>query len=83
MFCRYGISGRTNVQGEDVKKLDDLSNDLIINMLKSSYTTCVLVTEENDEAIIVDPDRQVCFSQGCHQPGKSGNVKDFSSVREK
>uniref|UniRef100_A0A1B6FUN3 Fructose-1,6-bisphosphatase isozyme 2 n=2 Tax=Cuerna arida TaxID=1464854 RepID=A0A1B6FUN3_9HEMI len=61
----YGIAGSTNVQGEEVKKLDVLSNELFINMLSSSFTTCVLVSEENDQAIIVEVERQgkyiVCF----------------------
>uniref|UniRef100_UPI00398F6657 fructose-1,6-bisphosphatase isozyme 2-like isoform X1 n=1 Tax=Pristiophorus japonicus TaxID=55135 RepID=UPI00398F6657 len=60
-----GIAGTVNVTGDEVKKLDVLSNDLIINMLKSSYSTCVLVSEENKDAIIVEPDRRgkylVCF----------------------
>jgi len=53
MFIRYGIAGQTNVQGEEVKKLDVLSNDLFINLMKSSYTTCLLVSEENDSIIEV------------------------------
>ncbi|XP_026067137.1 fructose-1,6-bisphosphatase 1 [Carassius auratus] len=61
----YGIAGGTNVTGDQVKKLDILSNDLVINMIKSSYTSCVLVTEEHETAIIVEPDRRgkyvVCF----------------------
>uniref|UniRef100_A0A669D1P3 Fructose-1,6-bisphosphatase 1 n=1 Tax=Oreochromis niloticus TaxID=8128 RepID=A0A669D1P3_ORENI len=61
----YGIAGSTNVTGDQVKKLDILSNDLVINMIKSSFTSCVLVSEENDKAIIVEPDRRgkyiVCF----------------------
>ncbi|XP_046679588.1 fructose-1,6-bisphosphatase 1-like [Homalodisca vitripennis] len=61
----YGIAGSTNVQGEEVKKLDVLSNELFINMLSASFTTCVLVSEENDQAIIVEVERQgkyiVCF----------------------
>lgn len=48
-----GIAGSTNVQGEEVKKLDVLSNDLMINMLTSSFTTCVLVSEENKDVIEV------------------------------
>uniref|UniRef100_A0A8C6L7B0 Fructose-1,6-bisphosphatase 1 n=1 Tax=Nothobranchius furzeri TaxID=105023 RepID=A0A8C6L7B0_NOTFU len=44
----YGIAGSTNVTGDQVKKLDILSNDLVINMIKSSFTSCVLVSEEND-----------------------------------
>lgn len=45
----YGFAGDTNVQGEEVKKLDVLSNELMINMLKSSYSVCALVSEENEE----------------------------------
>jgi len=61
----YGIAGNTNVQGEEQKKLDVLANDLFVNMLKSSYTTCLLVSEEDDQAIEIDLDKQgkyvVCF----------------------
>ncbi|CAN9512856.1 unnamed protein product [Ophioblennius macclurei] len=61
----YGIAGSTNVTGDQVKKLDILSNDLIINMVKSSFTSCVLISEENERAIIVEPERRgkyiVCF----------------------
>ncbi|XP_015267537.1 PREDICTED: fructose-1,6-bisphosphatase 1-like [Gekko japonicus] len=54
----YGISGSTNVTGDQVKKLDVLANDMVINMLKSSFTTCVIVSEENKDALIVDADKQ-------------------------
>lgn len=61
----YGIAGNINVQGEEVKKLDILSNELFINMLTSSYTTCLLVSEENENIIEVETDKQgkyiVCF----------------------
>ncbi|KER23351.1 hypothetical protein T265_08761 [Opisthorchis viverrini] len=61
----YGLTGTSNVQGEEVKKLDVLANELFINMLTSSYSTCLLVSEEDDNAIIVDSDRVgkyiVCF----------------------
>lgn len=61
----YGIAGTTNVQGEEVKKLDVLSNELFVNMLKSSFTTCVLVSEEDEQAIVVENEKQgkyiVCF----------------------
>ncbi|CAG2056946.1 unnamed protein product, partial [Timema podura] len=49
----YGIAGTTNVQGEVVKKLDILANELFINMLTSSYTTCLLISEENETVIEV------------------------------
>ncbi|XP_006101491.1 fructose-1,6-bisphosphatase isozyme 2 [Myotis lucifugus] len=61
----YGIAGSVNVTGDEVKKLDVLSNSLVINMLQSSYSTCVLVSEENKEAIITPKDKRgkyvVCF----------------------
>lgn len=61
----YGLAGNTNVQGEEVKKLDEVSNEFFLNMLKSSYSTSVLVSEENESAIIVDEERRgkyvVCF----------------------
>ena len=55
-ICRYGIAGEVNIQGEEVKKLDVLANELFINLLKSSFTTCLLVSEE-DETVI-----EVCIS---------------------
>uniref|UniRef100_A0A8C6UE00 Fructose-1,6-bisphosphatase 1 n=1 Tax=Neogobius melanostomus TaxID=47308 RepID=A0A8C6UE00_9GOBI len=61
----YGIAGSTNVTGDQVKKLDVLSNDLVINMIKSSFSSCVLVSEEDEKAIIVEPESRgkyiVCF----------------------
>ena len=33
------------LQGEEVKKLDVLANDLFINMLRSSYASCLLISE--------------------------------------
>ncbi|XP_028661380.1 fructose-1,6-bisphosphatase isozyme 2 [Erpetoichthys calabaricus] len=61
----YGIAGTVNVTGDQVKKLDVLSNEMVINMLQSSYSTCVLVTEENEEAIITPKEKRgkyiVCF----------------------
>lgn len=45
-----------------MKKLDVLSNDLVINMIKSSFTSCVLVSEEDDKAIIIEPERRVSMS---------------------
>ena len=62
LSCRcssYGIAGSTNVTGDQVKKLDILSNDLVINMLKSSFSTCVIVSEENKDAVIVETEKRV------------------------
>ncbi|GFY89179.1 inositol monophosphatase family protein [Actinidia rufa] len=49
-----GLVGETNVQGEEQKKLDVLSNEVFVKALISSRLTCILVSEENEEAIIVE-----------------------------
>jgi len=54
----FGAAGDTNVQGEEVKKLDVLANDLFINMLRSSFASCLLVSEENDNEIEVETNKQ-------------------------
>ena len=53
MCFSYGIAGTENIQGEQVKKLDVIANDLFINMLTSSFTTCLLISEENETVIEV------------------------------
>jgi len=61
----YGLAGNQNSTGDDQKKLDVLSDDLFVNMLKSSYTTCVLASEEDETIIIVEKEQRgkyiVCF----------------------
>jgi len=49
-----GLAGETNVQGEEQKKLDVLSNDIMVNALRASGKTAVLVSEELEEAVIID-----------------------------
>lgn len=36
-----------------MKKLDVLANELFINLLRSSFTTCLLVSEEDETVIEV------------------------------
>ena len=54
----YGLAGNTNSTGDDQKKLDVLSDELFVNMLKSSYTTCMLASEEDEEVMIVEKERR-------------------------
>lgn len=49
-----GLAGATNVQGEEQKKLDILSNDIMVNALRASGKTAVLVSEEIEDAIIIE-----------------------------
>ncbi len=48
-----GLTGEINVQGEEVKKLDDYSNDVISNIMAKSGKVCVMTSEEVPEAIPV------------------------------
>nr|ACJ85413.1 unknown [Medicago truncatula] len=50
-----GLAGETNVQGEEQKKLDVLSNEVFCKALISSGRTCILVSEEDEDAIFVEP----------------------------
>lgn len=44
------------MQGEEQKKLDVLSNDIMVNALRASGKTAVLVSEELEEAVLIsDP----------------------------
>eukprot|EP00245_Coleochaete_scutata_P007244 TRINITY_DN22390_c0_g1_i1.p1 TRINITY_DN22390_c0_g1~~TRINITY_DN22390_c0_g1_i1.p1 ORF type:complete len:381 (-),score=64.93 TRINITY_DN22390_c0_g1_i1:688-1830(-) len=53
-----GLAGETNVQGEEQKKLDVLSNEVFINALTSSGRTNVLVSEENEDPIFAPAARR-------------------------
>ncbi|XP_051124573.1 fructose-1,6-bisphosphatase, cytosolic-like [Andrographis paniculata] len=53
-----GLAGETNVQGEAQKKLDVLSNEVFIKALISSSRTCILVSEEDEEATIVEKSKR-------------------------
>lgn len=50
-----GLAGQENSSGDDVKKLDVLSNDIMVSALINSQCCAVLVSEENEEPIIVPP----------------------------
>jgi fructose-1,6-bisphosphatase len=47
------LAGDVNIQGEEVKKLDVIANNIFINSLRSSGKVAVMVSEENEEAIFV------------------------------
>ena len=48
------MAGDTNVQGEEQKKLDVLSNEIMVNSLRASGKTAVLISEELDQAVIIE-----------------------------
>lgn len=54
MHCRTGLANSSNVQGEEQKKLDVIANEIFVNALRSSNKVAVMVSEEDEEAIIVE-----------------------------
>ena len=50
----YGLSGDENCTGDQVKKLDVISNEIMINALSNSGVCCLLVSEENEDPIVVE-----------------------------
>lgn len=76
----FGIAGTTNVQGEEVKKLDVLANDLFINMLKSSYSTCLLISEENEDVIQVEREKRGKYIVAFDPLDGSSNIDCLVSI---
>jgi fructose-1,6-bisphosphatase I len=48
-----GMSGKVNIQGEEVQKLDEFANRTIINRMARSGYLCVMTSEEEDDIIPV------------------------------
>lgn len=49
----YAMQGIVNVTGDDQKKLDVLSNDVMINAIRYSHKVGIMVSEENTDPIFV------------------------------
>ncbi|MBW6519469.1 MAG: class 1 fructose-bisphosphatase [Desulfoarculaceae bacterium] len=46
-----GVSGKTNIQGEEVQKLDEFANNTIKRRMAKSGYICVMASEEDDEIV--------------------------------
>jgi fructose-1,6-bisphosphatase I len=49
-----GLAGETNVQGEDQKKLDVISNEVFSNCLRQCGRTGIIASEEEDQPVAVE-----------------------------
>ncbi|WDQ97886.1 class 1 fructose-bisphosphatase [Devosia sp. J2-20] len=49
-----GLAGHTNVQGEDQKALDVISNDIVLNHIRQNPEISILVSEELDEPVHIE-----------------------------
>jgi len=50
-----GSQDFTNVQGEEVQKLDDLSNKILMDYLQASETCAGYISEENEDLVTLNP----------------------------
>jgi fructose-1,6-bisphosphatase I len=50
-----GLTGKINVQGEEVKKLDEFSDITFTKIIGQSGTVCAITSEEKDDAHIIPP----------------------------
>jgi fructose-1,6-bisphosphatase I len=51
-----GLTGKINVQGEEVQKLDDYADDILIRNLRYSGHLCAMASEEHEDIIRI-PER--------------------------
>ena len=49
-----GGTGNINIQGEQVQKLDDFANSVMIYRMKNCGVVCALGSEEEEELVIID-----------------------------
>lgn len=76
----YGLAGEMNSTGDDQKKLDVLSNDMMINALVNSGVCAILVSEENEEPIVVPEGKRGKFCVAFDPLDGSSNIDCNVSV---
>ncbi|KAH7359123.1 fructose-1,6-bisphosphatase [Plectosphaerella cucumerina] len=75
-----GLAGSSNVTGDDQKKLDVISNDLFIEVMRSSGKCALLVSEEEDEIIFFRDASGARYAVACDPIDGSSNLDAGVSV---
>lgn len=75
-----GLAGSSNITGDDQKKLDVIGNDLFISSMRGSGCCRILVSEEEDEAIIFDEHPNARYAVVCDPIDGSSNLDAGVSV---
>jgi len=70
----YGAADVSNASGDDVKKLDVLSNDIMCSALINSMTCAVLVSEEQEEPVIVPEEKRGSYCVAFDPLDGSSNI---------
>lgn len=75
-----GLAGAANATGDDQKKLDVIGNDLFISAMKSSGRVKLLVSEEEEEAIVFNQYPHARYAVACDPIDGSSNLDAGVSV---
>ena len=75
-----GMAGSENVQGEDQKKLDIISNDIFVEAVALSGSVCGMVSEEIPEVIPVPEDLPIGPYLICFDPLDGSSNIDINSM---
>jgi|EP00927_Polykrikos_kofoidii_P061691 fructose-1,6-bisphosphatase I len=76
----YGLAGQENSTGDDVKKLDVIANTVWVDCLKASGVCCMLVSEEEEQPILIPADKSGPFCVAFDPLDGSSNIDCNVSV---
>ena len=74
------MAGSSNTTGDEQKKLDVISNDLFINAMRTSGKCRLLVSEEEEEAIVFENNPHARYAVVCDPIDGSSNLDAGVSV---
>ncbi|KAF7504947.1 hypothetical protein GJ744_001594 [Endocarpon pusillum] len=75
-----GLAGSSNTTGDDQKKLDVIGNDIFIASMRGSGRVRMVVSEEEEEAIIFDEHPNARYAVACDPIDGSSNLDAGVSV---
>lgn len=75
-----GLAGSSNTTGDDQKKLDVIGNDVFISSMRGSGKVRLLVSEEEEEAIVFDEHPNARYAVVCDPIDGSSNLDAGVSV---
>ena len=69
-----GLSGKTNIQGEKVQKLDEFANNTIKLRMAQCGNLCVMASEEDDDIIPIPPGNEGKYTLAFDPLDGSSNI---------
>jgi len=75
-----GLQGTSNTTGDDQKKLDVIGDELFISAMRSSGRVRLLISEEQEEAIVFDDFPNARYAVACDPIDGSSNLDAGVSV---